>query len=326
MKCNKSITILLPGLLTAILVAGCDPTPTSTGSSGSSCPPIASDITEHVSGADVSSVTVPAGATAEEDSGGYWCGSPPLSIAKLNVNNQINNDGCFNNLYDTTPPCTPYNALAAVDVRPSDIAFPSPPKPQLRYDLTQTDNQPVCDTRPEGCSTPYTIYQLVVPRPPAPNPSWQFVSYAYPSTYLSKAVAQGSLNHFSIYALVEIPEPTPVPSPSRAQIIVASDFIEDDVGAIRVAFTVLAGELPEGVEETRLFRFTNVDPNYGGGQGGLPEACLERNSVAEQLTCLFPVGANIRLELGVNGDPNLVSIFSEDNGYEAQLFATVEIH
>jgi len=42
---------------------------------------------------------------------------------QVSVNSLITTYGCFQNRATTIPPCSPYNALAAVDVKPDRVQF-----------------------------------------------------------------------------------------------------------------------------------------------------------------------------------------------------------
>ena len=83
-----------------------------------------------------------------------------VRVETVDVNALVAAYGCFTLRSDTTPPCSLTSALAAVDVSPDDVKFPSPPKPQLRYDLQAHKPQ-----NPEASS--FGIYQLkaVIPAP-----------------------------------------------------------------------------------------------------------------------------------------------------------------
>jgi hypothetical protein len=310
---SKRILRLLPLVVAAsIALVGCVPT----------CPPISGPITATVSASgDVSSATIPDGAYGYYDAGGGdWCATGDFEADKIDVNAAIAAFGCFYDRSDKTPPCSPYGALAAIDVKPSNVSFPAPPKPSLRYDLDA--NPPACEQLGITCGW-YGIYQLITPIPDPPAKAWRWVGPATETTYSGKAVAEGDINHFSIFALVELPGPRPVAPPLRAGMIVASDFLEDDRGDVLVAFEILEGDLQE-VGQTRLFRFSNVDPAFS--DPNLPEECLDLGTPAEQLTCLFPIDTEVTVAVGVDGVANQVSIVGVAEGYEARLFADVQIH
>lgn len=312
---SRRIPLLLV-LITSMSLAGCGGTPVP-----SACPPITGPITANVAApGDVSSITIPNGATAEFDGGGYWCDTAALAIETVDVNALVASYGCFTLRSDKTPPCSPSSALAAVDVSPDDVKFPSPPKPQLRYDLDAHVPQ-----NPDA--TNFGIYQLKAVIPAPPSTAWRWVGSATPTTYSSKSVAQGSINHMSVFALVELPPPAPVTPPFLSTMIIDSDFLDDDQGIITVAFAIREVNFDQGVvaaEETRIFRLTGVDPAYA--DPNLPAECLDLDTPAAQLTCLFPVDTSVEVELGIDGIENLMRILSLDQGYEARLFANVEIH
>lgn len=313
---GNRLQLFLLVLTVSFSLTGCPPPPPP-----SSCPPIAGPLTANVSASgDVSSITIPNGATGEFDSGGYWCDTSALDIEIVDVNALIASYGCFTDRGDTTPPCSFYTALAAVDVSPDNVSFPSVPKPQLRYDLDVHPPQ-----NQEASS--FSIYQLKDPIPSPPTRSWRLVGTATPNTYSGKSVAQGSINHMSVFALVELPPPVPVTPPFLSTMIVDSDFLDDDQGIITVAFViqeVIVDQRVMTAGEIRIFRLTGVDPAYA--DPNLPAVCLDLDTPAAQLTCLFPVETSVEVELGIDGVENLMRILSLDQGYEARLFANVEIH
>jgi len=113
--------------------------------------------------------------------------------------------------------------------------------------------------------------------------------------------AEGRIYHFSIFALVELPDPTTVTGPRTMGMIIASDFIEDDRGDISVGVIVFEdslGELDQAGEQ-RLFRFSGVDP--ASFEGDVPPDCEALPSVAEQFTCLFPIDTAVEFELAAQG-------------------------
>ena len=304
-------------------VAGCGQQPPTVPPA---CPPIAGPISATVTNSpgDVSSVTVPNGTTGEYEAaagGGYWCTPNDLKTEKVNVNDLIANYGCFNLRSDTTPPCTPYSALAAINVEPSKVKFNSSPKPSLRYDLTKPDNQPVCTKEGTNCGG-YQFYQLKDPVPTS-GTAWLAVGQAWATTYNGKSVAEGDINHFSTFALVELPTPQPVNPPLLAQMIVDSDFMADDQKGIRVSFEIVQSSLPE-TGQTRLFRFSNVDPAWANAD--LPAECKSLATSEEQLTCFFPIGTSVSVELGVNNVNNMIRIVSNNLNSPVELYANVEIY
>jgi len=96
----------------------------------------------------------------------------------------------------------------------------------------------------------------------------------------------GRIYHFSTFALVELPQPRPLPPPSACEVMVVdSDFIQDEEGNTTAAFLIITCNLPE-IGETRLFRMRGVDPAWD--ENLLPSECLGIKPPAEQLTCYFP--------------------------------------
>lgn len=305
-------TTVIPILLAllALLLISCD--------GGTTCPPISGPVVATVPGAsDASSVEIADGTNAEDDSsGGPWCDTGSLTIDAVDVDSLIGMYGCFYSR-STTTDCYPDTALAAVDVAPSNVSFPNPPEPLLRYDL-------VAHPPKNQDATYFAIYQLksTVPTPPAL--AWKHVGDA---SLVPGDLAEGNINHFSIFALVELPTPSPLSPPLRTVMVVASDFIEDSQGSITVDLTtqeIDAEEILVEVGETRIFRFSNIDPAYDDPK--LPTDCLALDLIEDQLTCLFPEGTKLEITLGVDGTENLISIFAPDRGYEARLHANLEIY
>jgi hypothetical protein len=316
---NRVIVSLYITLVIAVL-GGC--VGGSSSSTTASCPPIAGPITANVSDAsDVSSVTIPDGAWGYLDAGGDWCATEDLEVTKIDVYAEIATYGCFYDRNDKTPPCSPYGALAAVDVKPSNVKFPNSPKPSLRYDLVVSP--PECENLGYTCGY-LAFYQLKEPVPPT-GYAWRWVGPASETSYKGKSAAEGNINHFSTFALVELPGPRPIAPGLQVAMIVASDFLEDNQRDTLAAFEILRGELEE-TGQMRLFRFSRVDPAYS--DPNLPEDCLSLATPAEQLTCLFPIGTEVILAVGVDGVDNLASITSagQARDYEARLYADVQIH
>lgn len=299
--------------------------PTSSGGGGSSaCLINSSDAVVNVA-TEASSVTVTKGTYATVDGNGLWCGENlgVDALSQSTLNQLISKYGCFNSATSKIPPCTPYNALAALDINPDSISFPKSPKPKLRYDLSA--HKPTCKQLDIACGG-YAIYQLQ-----EQSAKWLFAGSAFETSFSGKQVAEGSVSHFSIFALVELPAPRPVTPPAlppfTAGMVVASEFLVDDGGSITVAIEILRSPLPE-TGEIRLFRLTGVDPVFDPAQ--LPANCLAGQTIAEQLSCLLPIGREVAFETGVDGVDNLIRFTSQSSDpaqiYEVRLHAAVDIH
>lgn len=198
----------------------------------------------------------------------------------------------------------PYGeCLVAVDLGPDNIYCPTyknPPstpypdgtKPELSIDLDE--HKPTKKT-PEECTGVVHCYAFYYE-----TSKWTFVGWAEPKWVDPEWYAVGRIYHLSIYALVELPDPTPVAGPRTVSMVVASDFIEDAQGNIGVGVMYLEdelGELDQGGEH-RIWLFSGVDP---GSLEGQPPDCMALPSVAEQFTCLFPIDTFVELELPGDG-------------------------
>jgi hypothetical protein len=319
-------------IIASIVAVGCNPTPVPTPPPAPTTPctstttigPITVAVTNPN---DVSSISIPSGTWAQDHNGAPWCNTGLLSIAEVSVNNLVGTNGCFTTRITPTPPaaCTPYNALAALDVGPNDVAFNYSSKPTLRYDLTA--NPPKCKELNTGCGG-FGIYQLFDPIPPAPAPAWRYVGSAFATTFNSTSVAQGDVFHFSIYALVELPSPRPVTPPSALGMTVASVFDQETGGTEKNAFRVslainTAQPDMKEVSETRLFRFSQVVGLPVTSGENLPPECLNLGTAAQQLTCLFPIDMLVTVALGPD---STVLITSVAKAYSVKFVANVEIY
>jgi hypothetical protein len=278
--------------------AGCTPTGSggSAGGAGTAtttCPipnPYKVDVTAGAPG-EVSSVTVKPGSDAvDERTGTAWCDLTELKLTKLGVAAAVASNGCPTAPAATALPCTPYGMLAAVDLRPTPISFPTQTShPDLVYDLVSNPPQKECD----NCGL--AVYQLREP-PVSGMSNWRWVGSAYRSTAGSRAIATANLNHFSVFALVELPPPAAVnPGAADAVLIVGSDFIAEGETTLTVQLAFVEGRLDApwqlDRETSLLYRFDHFDPTSipsDGGCAGTP---------AEIMTCLFPIETEVRLQV-----------------------------
>lgn len=264
---------------------------------------------------NLSSATVYGGSKSLTAGGAPWCGTIPLTAKSEDVAAIVAQIGCP----DGGPAPCEYEALLALNVTPNGIDFsphsPSSLWPDLRYDLEAFGD------RVEDLD--FEIFQ-VVNDPATLNPvDWLPVGDAELSTFAGKSVAIGSIDHFSIFALVQLPDPQ-VPPAIGFEAIVASDFRheapQDGNEPIRVAFRFEQegiGDLGIEPPATRIFRLSDVDPS------GITEECLREQPIAASLTCQFPIGTPVNLQL----DPTTMGIESLDSGVVVELFASaVEIY
>jgi hypothetical protein len=344
---KQILQIFLLFVIINLTVSGCDgPTTSSTqppatqppatqppATQPPACPPIQTDAKATVT-SDASSITILAGTTAYNDdsSGGYWCSTSQLTLVKVYVKGLVYNNGCFTDPNDKSYPCSEYNALAALNIEPSRVKFTAPPYPVLDYDISTPESQPWCTEKGWSCNG-YAIYQLKDPVPPTPTPAWRYVSPADLIPNSTPPIVEGkNINHFSTFVLVELPAPQPFPQPVKAVMVVTSDFIPNGPGISNVFWvTFLIHDAPDlGMnEQTRLFRFSNQEMQLTVN-GSYPTECLDDKilypTVPEQLTCLFPIDMEVVLVAGVDGISDQVSIAPIAGGYDARLFATLEIY
>lgn len=236
----------------------------------------------------VSSITVQGGTVSEDERAALdpWCDSDELSIAALDVAATVANVGCPSNASVTTPPCLPWGMLAALEIEPTPVRFPDPAtRPQLVYDLDANPPQEQC----EDCLL--KVYQLKDPLPPSGS-NWRFVGNATPGSTGGVPTANANISHFSVFALVEVPPPRPVPGGGgEAVAIVTSEFIDvgDNAVSVDLAFPNGAEFDQEAIEPggVRNFLFTGVELvefSDGGCQIGLPGASLD---------CLYPIETEV---------------------------------
>jgi len=278
---NKA-KILLTGLccIVALVIAGCDPTPTPPTAS---CPPLGTGATASIGGSDGSSIAVYANTYGDTPSS-PWCNTAQLNITLANLG--------------VLPSCPQAGCLVAVDVKPDDISFANPAnsqttKPELNYDLNE---HPPGDTsiNLEACSNSFGCFSYYRYN----GSSWVFAGMAKTKLVGSEWFAFGRVNHFSIFALVGMPTPTPVPPPRLFGLVIQSPFFMNDDGGLSVAVLVAEDDRQEYSIDSgeKILTFTGVEPLFAAGEV-LPE-CAEAQSVEAQFTCLFPTGSRAELELG----------------------------
>jgi hypothetical protein len=295
-----------------------------------SCPPIQIPVSASVPG-EITKITVPAGSTAIFDPGtGIWCDTSQLKLNKVPLSGLVSTNGCFTDQNDKTYPCSIYNALAAVDIQPSRIKFLSSPWPVLVFDLSKTESQPYCTEKGPNCGG-YAIYKLKNPVSSAPSLAWRYIS---PATLISGSTPAGveakSIDHFSTFALVELPPPQLFPPVITAEMTVASEFIlaEPDSSNVFLAAFLIRDDTLGMNGQTRLLRFSYPEMQLSVN-GAYPAECLDTKiypDVSEQLSCLFPVDMEVILVNGVDDVAYQISITPATGEYEARLFADLEVH
>lgn len=312
-------TAVLSACATPTAPSNPPPTPTSTPTS---CIPttVTKYATPNPSATnDISSVTIQSGTYAENDPGGNpWCNTGVLNMTWVDIIGLINKYGCFASRDCTIP--TSYDPLAAYDVQPSPISFPTPsPRPNLIYDL---------DASPTGCvidkvTCNFEIYQLKEPIPDPPEVAWRAVGDAQQKSTSSSNYAEGDIDHFSTFALVRLPPPGPVNPPATLGTVVASKFLAEPRGSIRVAFAITsANPNIREMRQTRVFRFNlDKEPKLTVSSGTPPQACLKHWTIAQQLTCLFSIGMQVNVIVGNNS----VEIASMSGKYAIKFSASVQI-
>jgi len=294
------------------------------------CPPIPVQASASLPG-ESTKITIPAGAIALTDPGAKaWCDTSQLKLAKVSLSNLVSTQGCFTDQNDKTYPCSVYNALAAVDIQPGRIKFPASLRPALVYDLSKTESKPYCTVKSADCGG-YAIYRLIKPLPPTPNLAWRYISPASLVSGAKPAAAEGiNIDQFSTMALVELPPPQMFPPMTTAAMVVASEFLPDEPDNQNI-FTValLIRDDTLGMNgQTRIFRFSNPEIQLAV-TGAYPAECLDAEiypTIPEQLTCLFPADMEVILVNGVDNVAYQISIAPLSGGYEARLFAKLEVH
>lgn len=300
--------------------ASCSTTGTGSGGGGggatTDCPIPAPYKVDVSAPSDISSVTVQAGDGAQDEraSNAPWCDTTEVSLTKLDVATAVSNNGCPGNNAITSLPCSPDGMLAALEIKPTPVAFPAASRPELVYDLDANPPQ-------EGCELCVLAVYQRRPQPVAGQNNWRWVASATRATLGTTEIARAFVNHFSVFALVELPAPAAIqPGAANGVFIVESDFISEQEGPITVQLTFRDGrvdtarELDKGV--SRLFRFDRVEPVAGLDDPGCP------GTPAESMSCLFPVGTEVNVLVS---DDGLVSIGRVSDAYRVDFTATVEI-
>lgn len=311
---KKRTAVFLTLSLILLINSSCTPTPPPPAPPP--CPPLPLGVGDKrsIGSGDDSSIEVFANTYGYTDPGGVaWCNTSPqklsITLADLNV----------------LPTCQYNNCLAAVDIKPDNIIIQQPTgqsngRPLLEYDLfVHSPN-----INPEGCTNTfcYAFYRF-----DNNNNAWLYSGSALAKQVSSKWFAEGRIFHLSIYALVELPPTVDLESPQNFGMIVASDFVENELGGLGVAFVVLRDDsgLVDPLNQELVFNFDRIDP--AGYLGNPPAECLGQDNLAAEFTCSFPIGTSVEFTMGVEGDETLHRLSNLDQGYSLDFFSNpVQLH
>ena len=282
------------------------PAPSTTPApTGSGCLPL--PLTESTSVGD--SIEVPVGAVGMHDDGsGQWCQESELGVSVIDVNAEIATHGCVSTASITNPDECPFFARAAVDVKPDDIAWNTVSGVSERPLLTYETAAYLSRCPEEGTCT-NAIYQLDPGYLSSTN--WRYVGSANPVPGTTKVA--GTIIHFSVFALAEIPESRDVGGPADLVTIVASDFLPNQRTGVTVSMAIIEVAVaddalaiePDAVVLFSLDQLELVDiPGVG---------CSGTN--AEILTCLFP----LLTEVSIAYDGEIMMIENREAGFSATL-------
>ncbi len=263
--------------------------------------PIVATVTSPSVITDASSIQIPVGAVATDLAGNRWCGVPVVTELKLS----------------NLPPCVPFACLSALDITPDRLDWGSvdPKKPILTYNLNA--HPPSC--KPESGNCQYAVYQYYYTNtPPVPYlcTGWCFAGDAKLVSVGTVQNAIASLDHFSTYALVVLPSPSTVPTPSAMTTTVTSRFVRGSDNAVWVASSITAADarsLSKYVSNFgRLFRFVLKEPPNEGkwpacSIGGLKNL-NQPPSLADRLSCAFPIGTEVVVQTRSTGSTGQIAI------------------
>ena len=212
-----------------------------------------------------------------------WCSPTQLAITIANLAG--------------LPPCPYAGCLIAVDVKPDNIDFSNPAntnatKPSLSYDLAE---HPPSESgiNLEDCSNNYNCFAFYR----EDSGSWIFAGAATTTMIGSEWFATGRINHFSVFALVQLPQPAAVQPPRAFGMVVRSEFHEDENGGLSVAVLIAedrGGEFSVDSGE-RILRLTGFEPLEF--EGDIDPACQDAARTELLFTCLFPAGTRVELLL-----------------------------
>lgn len=270
--------------LSALVMGGCVPTPVPPAAT---CPPLGSAATEVVGGSDGSSIAVYSGTYGETDAtpSDPWCSISQLNITLANLTG--------------LPACPFSGCLVAVDVKPDNIGFPSSlntssTRPTLSFDLSE--HPPSEDLNLEACSATYSCFGYYRYN----GASWVFAGAATAIPVGTEWFATGRIDHFSIYALVVLPNPAPVPPPRQFVLVIQSEFHLDDNGGMSVAVLIAEDDRQEYTTDSgeKILTFIGIDALIPAGD--VPAGCNLDQSVEALFTCMFPPGTRVQLERGEN--------------------------
>lgn len=317
------IVLVFVVLVSITLQVGCTPTAQTGGGQEPPppppCPPMGSKADKvAVSDNDPSypndgsSIEVFDKTYCQTDPGGDpWCDTEDLDIKYYPVTNLsptiCNYDQCL-----VAVDLEPDNIYCPTSKNPQTTNHPDGTKPELSIDLDQ--HKPKYK-QPEECAGSVKCYAFYY----WSGSKWSWVGWAKAKQINSEWYAVGRIYHLSVYALVELPDATPVADPRTMGMVVASEFIEDDQGNLAVDVINVEdslGELDQGGEH-RILQFSGVDP--GSPEGEPPPECMARQSIAEQFTCLFPIDTLLELELLGSGQAVLRAL---EAGYGIEFYVS----
>ena len=306
MKQRRS-RVILTLFLGALALGGCYPTPVPTTSV--SCPPlgaynkVSAPGSTDISSAEVFSTTW----GAYDPSGPNWCTPGALSVTVLTQAT-----------LGSLPTCPRSNGcLNAIDLGPNGLNFSSSnnsvtDRPKLTFDLSAHPEV----TYSKSCTVAscFEIYQL------DNNNAWTSVGGAVLTTLpTGKDIATGHVSHFSVFAVAELPPPTPPSQSGTPTLVVASVFAEDASGEIDVTFQVNASDLRElAPDSERLFRFAGYDIKSLDITGQVPAACQDIRPLDTRLTCMFPIGTTVKTTIDINSATNKLFTITVDGTFDVK--------
>ena len=215
--------------------------------------------------------------------GSDWCDITELGLAVVDPASLTTNCPETNMPPGPLSDCS-YGTLAALDVKPTGVMFPAPNsgRPELRFDLIA--HPPECRELEIPCNL--VVYQFL-------DPDWVQAGQA---SEIIAGFADAKLRHFSIFVLVELPQPTPIPGIDGFQTEVGSDWYLDEGGPLQVALTISQPELAEfGLDVEGHQRFVSFRDARFVVEGVAPPACDQGFADGDELTCLLPQGTGINL-------------------------------
>lgn len=309
---SKSLVYVALFLAAILTLAGCgDNGSTTVNSTGcdSDGALLADQLGEEPS-SDRSQVFIAAG-TKVDNKGSEWCGSPQLTADVSPATNPAYL-GCGSSS------CSAQGALSEIDVQPDGLAFDDD-LAELKYDISEDKGQPPkCREQDVACD--FEIFQFI---PGSPN----LYTWVGDGVEIPDDLVKGDIEHFSVFALVEVPPEQPIAPVGRLPLTIASEFrsAPDDPNRITFAARLDDDQLGdvEAPELSALFVIlVNPDPQFDPDIIADDTGCsFDDRQLAETLTCLFPVDTPVEASDGPGLD-----ILSLDTGNEIIIDATLSVH